>query len=115
MLRGLAGFAISATVFNSMVGTLTGIKNLTSVKVRHEAHVDEPFRLDDITHVDEHLILHLLPSDEVTGLPKYEVESLIAKIDEIIGKATRIEAKLEYPTSTRANFLSGKDQILERH
>lgn len=95
MLRGLAGFAVSAAVFNSMIGTLAGMKNFTSIKVRHEAHIDEPFRLDDKKSVDKHLIIHLPPSDEATGLPKYEVDSPIGKIDEIIGKATQIEAKPE--------------------
>ncbi len=92
-LRGLAGFAISSTLLNSAAGVLAGIKNFTSVKVTHNAHVEEPFKLAPRKYVDEHLILYLPASSEITGLPKLDAKSLVAEIDKIIKKAKQIEGK----------------------
>jgi len=91
-LRGLAGFAVSTAVLDSAVGILAGIKNFTSVKVEHGAHVEEPFKLDDRTYVDKHLILYLPPSNGISGLPKISVRSMKRKIDEIVKKAEQIES-----------------------
>ncbi len=90
-LRGLSGFIVSEATFNSAIGVLAGMKNFTSIKVKHKAHVYNPFKLDKRTYVDKHLIVHFPSSDEITGLPKCEVKSLRAKIDEIIEKAKLIE------------------------
>ncbi len=90
-LKGLSGFILSEEILNSVIGVLAGIKNFTSIKVKHKAHVNVPFKLNRRTYIDKHLIVYLPFSDGVTGLPKCEVKSLIAKIDEIIEKAKVIE------------------------
>ncbi len=69
---------------------MVGIKNFTSVKVKHGAKVAEPLHLDDRTYIDRYVILYLPVSDDVTGLPKLDAESLLARIDEIIDKAKEI-------------------------
>jgi hypothetical protein len=92
-LRGIAGFAISSTLLNSAMGVLVGIRNFTSVKVKHDAHVEEPFKLAPGMYVDEHLILYLPASSEITGLPKLDAKSLVADIDKIIKKVEQIEGK----------------------
>ncbi len=92
-LRGIAGFAISSTLLNSAMGVLAGIRNFTSVKVKHNAHVEKPFKLAPRIYVDEHLILYLPASSEITGLPKLDAKSLVEEIDKIIKKAEQIEGK----------------------
>jgi len=92
--RSLAGFAISYSVLQSAVGAVAGIKNFTIIKVEHRASVEEPFKINDRTYVDKHLILYFPESNEVTGLPKSDVRSLIAKINELIKKAEEIETNI---------------------
>ena len=59
------------------MGVLIGIKNFTSIKIRHKAKVDKSYQLDERTFVDKEIILYLPPSNEVTGLPTCGVSSLI--------------------------------------
>lgn len=92
-LRGLSGFMISDTIFNSTAGILAGIKNFTSIRVKHKAHIEAPFKFDDRTYVDEHLIIYLPPSNDVTGIPKCKPPSLVARINRMIKEAKRMEAK----------------------
>jgi len=89
--RSLAGFAISYSLLQSAVGAVAGIKNFTIIKVEHRASVEKPFKIDDRTYVDKHLILYLPESNEATGLPKSSARSLVAKIDSLIKKAEEIE------------------------
>jgi len=91
--RGITGMAISTVILNSLLGTLAGIKNFAIVRVKHRGEIDKPYRLDKQTYVDKSFIITLLPSDEVTGIPKIGIDSLISKIDELIAKAEEIERR----------------------
>ena len=77
---------------DSVMGALAGIENFTTVIVEHKSLVKEPFKLDDRTYVDEHLMLYLPPSDRTTGLPEIDARRLVAEIDNVIKKAKQIEA-----------------------
>jgi len=90
-LRGLAGFTISMVTLDSVMGVLAGIENFTAVIVEHKSLVKEPFKLDDSTYVDEHLMLYFPPSDRTTGLPEIDAGRLVTQIDNIIRKAEQIE------------------------
>ncbi len=89
--RGLSGFILTTVILNSVIGSVAGIRNFTSVKVRHKACLDKPFRLNDRTYVDGQFITNLPSSDKCTGLPICSVASLIERIDEMIEKAREIE------------------------
>lgn len=66
---------LSEAILNLAVGALAGIVIYPSIKVRHEADICKPFKLDDRTYVDKRLILYLPLSGGVTGLSKCRVET----------------------------------------
>jgi len=89
--RALSGLSASLIAFDSMIGTLAGIKNFTVVKLGHKAHITEPFRMEERVYVSKNEVLYIPPCDEVSGLPMVGTSSLVSEIDRIIDMIEELE------------------------
>ncbi len=89
--RGLSGLSASLIAFDSVIGTLAGIKNFTVVKLGHKAHIAEPLRIGERIYVSKSEVLYIPPCDEVSGLPMVGVSSLVSEINRIIDMIEELE------------------------
>jgi len=89
---GLAGFVLTDVLFNSAIGVVEGISNLTVVSLVHGKHVDEPYRVDDRTFVGRKAILYTPPVGDASGLPSISPLALQQHLDELVKIADEITA-----------------------
>lgn len=94
-LKGLTGFVISNWALDSAVGALAGIKNFTSIKIKHNLDIKEPIKLNNRVYLDDNLILWLPESNSATGLPKISARNTVIKIKEILNKAEKIHKNIK--------------------
>jgi len=82
--RGIPGFLLTQSLFDSGVGAVAGIENIAVLELKHNKIVTKPRKIDERTFLDTEVIVYIPPIAKPSGLPDIPVEALKKRLDRLV-------------------------------